>query len=132
MENLLMHGEITTKHCPSPYIDNPGDGSNWTWKKFKDTVAAYLGGDIPNKEGVYVVEFRKIHKGDNNEYVGTLQIALRGRDYKGKDGKPITVDKSFGDNTEFALKNFQKDHGLDPDGWCGPLTWPAVLGLKKE
>lgn len=132
LSNLLMHGEITTKHCPSPYIDNPGDGPNWTWKTFKDTVAAYLGGAIPNKEGVYVVEFRKIHKGDNNEYVGTLQIALRGRDYKGKDGKPIVVDKSFGDNTEFALKNFQKDHGLEPDGWCGVLSWPAVLGLKKE
>lgn len=132
LSNLLMHGEITTKHCPSPYIDNPGDGPNWTWKKFKETVAAYLGGSVENKEGVYEVEFRQIHKGDNNEDVGTLQICLRGQDYKGADGKPIKVDKDFGENTEFALLQFQRDHGLKPDGWCGPLTWPVVLGKQKE
>lgn len=132
LSNLLMHGEITTKHCPSPYIDNPGDGPNWTWKKFKETVAAYLGGSVENKEGVYEVEFRQIHKGDNNEDVGTLQICLRGQDYKGADGQPIKIDKDFGANTEFALIQFQRDHGLKPDGWCGPLTWPAVLGKQKE
>ena len=132
LSNLLMHGEITDKHCPSPYIDNPGDGPNWTWKKFKETVAAYLGGSVENKEGVYEVEFRQIHKGDNNEDVGTLQVCLRGRDYKGADGQPIKVDKDFGGNTEFALIEFQRDHGLKPDGWCGPLTWPVVLGKQKE
>lgn len=131
MSNLLMHGEITDKHCPSPYIDNPGDGSNWTWKKFKETVAAYLGESVPEEEGVYKVEFRQIHKGDNNEDVGTLQICLRGMDYKGADGQPIKVDKDFGDNTEFALLQFQRDHCLKPDGWCGPLTWPVVLGKKE-
>ena len=132
LSNLLMHGEITTKHCPSPYIDNPGDGPNWTWKKFKETVAAYLGGSVENKEGVYEVEFRQIHKGDNNEDVGTLQICLRGQDYKGADGKPLKKDNDFGGNTEFALLNFQRDHGLKPDGWCGPLTWPVVFGKQKE
>ena len=132
LSNLLMHGEITTKHCPSPYIDNPGDGPNWTWKKFKETVAAYLGGSVENKEGVYEVEFRQIHKGDNNEDVGTLQICLRGQDYKGADGKPLKKDNDFAANTEFALLQFQRDHGLKPDGWCGPLTWPVVLGKKKE
>lgn len=131
LSNLLMHGEITTKHCPSPYIDNPGDGSNWTWKQFKETVAAYLGENVPEEESVVKMEFRQIHKGDNNEDVGTLQICLRGRDYKGGDGQPIKVDKDFGDNTEFALLQFQRDHGLKPDGWCGPLTWPVVLGKKE-
>jgi hypothetical protein len=131
LSNLLMHGEITTKHCPSPYIDNPGDGSNWTWKKFKDTVAAYLGENVPEEESVVKMEFRQIHKGDNNEDVGTLQICLRGRDYKGADGKPIKIDKDFGANTEFALLKLQRDHGLKPDGWCGPLTWPVVLGKKE-
>lgn len=132
LSNLLMHGEITDKHCPSPYIDNPGDGPNWTWKRFKDTVATYLGEGVPKEEGVYKVEFRQIHKGDNNEDVGTLQICLRGRDYKGADKQPIKVDKDFGANTEFALLQFQRDHGLKPDGWCGPLTWPVVLGKQKE
>lgn len=43
MDHLLRHGDITTKHCPSPYIDNPGDGPNWTWAQFKAKVAEYLG-----------------------------------------------------------------------------------------
>jgi len=43
MDHLLRHGDITTKHCPSPYIDNPGDGPNWTWEQFKAKVAEYLG-----------------------------------------------------------------------------------------
>lgn len=132
LSNLLMHGEITDKHCPSPYIDNPGDGPNWTWKKFKDVVAALLDESVPEEEGVYKVEFRQVHKGDNNEDVGTLQICLRGRDYKGADGHPIKVDKDFGENTEFALLQFQRNNGLKPDGWCGPLTWPVVLGKQKE
>jgi len=132
LSNLLMHGEITDKHCPSPYIDNPGDGPNWTWKKFKETVAAYLGGSVENKEGVYEVEFRQIHKGNNNEDVGTLQICLRGWGYTGADGQPLKIDKDFGDNTQFALLQFQLEHDLKPDGWCGPLTWPVVLGKQKE
>jgi len=43
MSNLLRHGDITTKHCPSPYFDNPGSGPNWTWEKFKAQVAVYRG-----------------------------------------------------------------------------------------
>lgn len=43
MSNLLRHGDITTKHCPSPYIDNPGQGGNWTWNQFKQAVAVYRG-----------------------------------------------------------------------------------------
>lgn len=43
MDHLLRHGDITTKHCPSPYIDNPGDSPNWTWAQFKAKVAEYLG-----------------------------------------------------------------------------------------
>lgn len=132
LSNLLMHGEITTKHCPSPYVDNPGDGPNWTWKQFKETVAAYLGGSVENKEGVYKVEFRQIHKGDNNEDVGTLQICLRGHGYTDYYGDGLEIDCDFGANTEYALIEFQRDHGLKPDGWCGPLTWPVVLGKQKE
>lgn len=132
LSNLLMHGEITTKHCPSPYIDNPGDGPNWTWKKFKETVAAYLGEGVQEEEGVYKVEFRQIHKGDNNEDVGTLQICLRGHGYQDYYGDDLRIDCDFGANTEYALKDFQRDHGLKPDGWCGPLTWPVVLGKQKE
>lgn len=129
-DHLLRHGDITTKNCPSPYKRDAGKGSNWTWEQFRQKVKGYL--DVAQgsvaQEGVYMVEFKLIHKGDCNDDVGTLQICLNGWGYKGADGKPLNVDKDFGGNTEFALKNFQKDHGLEVDGWCGALSWPAVLG----
>ena len=39
---------------------------------------------------------------------------------------PGKVDGKNGPNTEKALKAFQKLHGLDPDGICGPQTWKII------
>lgn len=36
------------------------------------------------------------------------------------------VDGKFGDETEGAVKKFQTDAGLDPDGEVGPLTFEAL------
>lgn len=36
------------------------------------------------------------------------------------------ADGDFGRETEAALKQFQTDSGLTPDGVCGPLTWEAI------
>lgn len=39
---------------------------------------------------------------------------------------PYGADGSFGKVTEQAVKDFQKDHGLTPDGIVGPKTWAAL------
>jgi peptidoglycan hydrolase-like protein with peptidoglycan-binding domain len=39
----------------------------------------------------------------------------------------LTVDGDFGWKTLNATINFQKAHGLDPDGEVGPRTWAALL-----
>jgi peptidoglycan hydrolase-like protein with peptidoglycan-binding domain len=38
----------------------------------------------------------------------------------------ITVDGNFGQTTEAAVRQFQRDHGLVPDGIVGPKTWQAL------
>lgn len=48
---------------------------------------------------------------------------------------PLAEDGSFGRRTRAAVREFQRKHGLEPDGLCGPLTdqvLVAVLtGLEK-
>lgn len=51
-----------------------------------------------------------------------------------KERDDIKLDGVFGKVTESALRDFQKQYGLHPDGICGPLTWSVLLGqrLKKD
>lgn len=45
-----------------------------------------------------------------------------------KHGYAIEVDGIFGPATHAATVTFQQNHGLDPDGKIGPLTWTALRG----
>jgi peptidoglycan hydrolase-like protein with peptidoglycan-binding domain len=38
----------------------------------------------------------------------------------------VHVDRYFGKAARTALRQFQRDHGLTVDGWCGDETWPVV------
>lgn len=55
-----------------------------------------------------------------------LQERLIGLGYDA--GKPDTV---FGETTERALRGFQADYGLIPDGMCGPATIRALRQLNR-
>lgn len=63
-----------------------------------------------------------LQEGASGARVRQLQQMLteRGYDTRGIDGR-------FGPNTTEAVKRFQSDHGLDPDGIVGPLTWAALM-----
>lgn len=46
------------------------------------------------------------------------------------------IDNDYGPNTQAAVKAFQRDHGLDPDGWAMmgetlPAIWIAVHEKEK-
>lgn len=57
----------------------------------------------------------------------TLRKGAKGDDVKKLQGAlHIFIDGDFGDRTEAALKDFQKDRGLIPDGIAGPQTWYAL------
>ena len=59
--------------------------------------------------------------------IKTLQTLLNAKGFKGADGKELTVDGSFGSNTDFALRAFQQAVGLEVDGSCGKKTWTEIL-----
>ena len=42
------------------------------------------------------------------------------------------ADGSFGAETQTAVKNFQKDHGLMEDGIVGQKTWEALESSSEQ
>ncbi len=66
---------------------------------------------------------RLLKEGCEGEDVKELQTDLIRLGYDcGRWG----ADGDFGDSTELAVKAFQRDHGLEDDGICGPKTMAAL------
>ena len=66
-----------------------------------------------------------IGKGMQGGIVMFAQQLLIGLGY---DCGPGGADGDFGDDTEEAVKSFQRDHGLEDDGIIGPKTQEAIGG----
>ena len=62
-----------------------------------------------------------LRRGSTGEAVRKLQEMLNQRGYSCG-----TADGVYGTKTIAAVKAFQADHGLNPDGVCGPKTWAAL------
>ncbi len=56
-----------------------------------------------------------LRRGDRGDLVKQIQMTLH-----------LDADGTFGAATEAALKQFQRDNGLVPDGVAGPRTWAAL------
>ena len=69
-----------------------------------------------------VVEYKTLRKGDRSEDVVIMQVALAELGYL-----TGATDGNFGTGTETAVKNFQKEHGLDDDGIAGKMTLEALF-----
>lgn len=64
-----------------------------------------------------------LRNGSLGEYVTLLQTKLIQLGY---DLAPYGADGTFGNKTMNAVKNFQRDQGLNADGVVGPKTWDAL------
>lgn len=71
---------------------------------------------------VISVQLVQLSKGAEGAAVKTLQTLLNARGFNCG-----IVDGEFGNDTETALKNFQKSVGLKVDGICGINTWKALI-----
>lgn len=113
------YGVIMTKLADRPW-------ENWGKHPYIDY------GDEPAEEEPKIktvdIDMPVLKKGMKNiEAVKTLQRLLKQLGYKGKDNKVLTIDGSFGGNTDFAVRWFQDDENLDVDGSVGRDTWTALL-----
>lgn len=64
-------------------------------------------------------------EGDSGQDVAQIQEQLASLGYK-----PGTADGDFGEMTTEAVKAFQQDRGLEPDGVIGQETYRALMGRE--
>ena len=97
------------------------------WKYYAIPVGLY-DGEPPKPEPD--PDYRPtLRKGDSGTYVTLMQTMLIQRGYScGSSG----ADGKFGNDTLYALKKFQLDHGLQVDGICGKQTWAALEDTTNE
>lgn len=63
------------------------------------------------------------HVGDQGQDVAAIQNQLDALGYNAG-----TADGDFGGKTMIAVRAFQRDHGLEPDGVIGDTTYRALMG----
>lgn len=106
-----------------------GDGFPWCCV-FVEWCFAVLAGEISDVVPPLIVvniKLNQIQKGWTGNEVKTIQRLLRSMGYRGVDSKYISDDGDFGNNTDYAVKNFQRNKGLVIDGIVGEKTWEALL-----
>ena len=75
-------------------------------------------------ELTFDISLPTIRKGDTGVAVKILQLALVAYEYNiGKYG----ADGDFGSDTESAVRQFQKNSGIEVDGIVGKDTWSELL-----
>lgn len=71
----------------------------------------------------YTVKLPLLKKGHTGPYVKALQELLISKGFLFDE-----ADGVFGVNTETAVSGYQAEHGLEPDGEVGGLTWAELMG----
>lgn len=99
------------------------DDPSFDMAVFRQATAAILGGTAPALEPIPAMEPSNngapgrptLRRPNTGEQVKQLQQKLR-----------LDVDGEFGSATEAAVRAFQRNAGLVPDGIVGPKTWAAL------
>lgn len=110
------HKEFAPRRKPDPHTLD--------MDAFRNDVAAIMSGTaskpflIPKKDSDHRPTLRRRSEANPVFLVKDLQKKI------GFTGSQ--VDGHFGPLTEATVRQFQRDHGLVPDGIVGPLTWSAL------
>ena len=113
-ENYLEPGDILLNWAPNGHTTiEVGNGKK---KEQTNTTG-----------GTCTVELTVLKKGSKGAEVKNLQILLKAKGYKGADKKVLELDGSFGSNTDFAVRAFQRAAKLTVDGLVGSKTWAKLI-----
>lgn len=101
--------------------------SFYEYKSGWDCILRYSEEEEKEEDIIVNVELRQIQIGSKCAEVGTVQTLLNALGFKGKNGRPLTVDRDFGKNVDYAVRLFQKSKDLTSDGIVGSKTWKSLL-----
>lgn len=94
------------------------DDPTFDMNEFRVQVSAIMAGTAPHPSVIPAVDSAgrpTLRRGDTGDLVNEIQT---------KVGPGVTG--TFDAATEAALRQFQRDHGLVPDGIVGPRTWATL------
>jgi peptidoglycan hydrolase-like protein with peptidoglycan-binding domain len=109
---------------------NPGPIDGWFGPKTERAVKQYQRDRDLDADGIIGprtwarLDPPTVQSGSEGDAVKLLQRLLKRTNVDRWD--PGAVDGDFGQNTERAVKNFQRDTGLEDDGIVGPETWAML------
>lgn len=122
--------------CAKSYLNSQMPGTKFCTPDYSivsDTAAPSKSENISSNTTQigekYMFEPKTVKAGDKNTSVLLLQEILKSRGFKGKNKKDLDLDWEAGDNTIYALKQYQKSRGLDVDGVCGSATWKDLIAI---
>ncbi|MER6629400.1 serine/threonine-protein kinase [Streptomyces sp. NPDC000987] len=103
----------------TPAAETPSPGGS-------PTASPSESADAPGpSECAYYSGSGRTRRGDSGRRVQEVQCLLAGRGYTGAGAD---AEGEFGAGTESAVRAFQSDQGLRPDGEVGRETWAALRG----
>jgi hypothetical protein len=91
-----------------------------------------LSGNRAFPEGIRAAQIdQALQPGQSGPAVAHLQRRLFELGYHNEHGKPLGVTGNFGSETLFALRQFQREHGLQGKGVAGPKTAIALERAER-
>lgn len=88
------------------------------YNAIRKTVEKLFGVDLPD----FAEDLKAWNLKIGHEYFRTTEEVQVALDYLGYDLGPAGVDGKFGNKTSAALKKFETDNGLEPDGIIDPIS----------
>lgn len=116
--------------CAKSYLNSQMPGTKFCTPDWKIVNGVTITTNVSSTTGgKYMFTPDTVKNGNNGLSVLLLQEILIARGFKGKDGKALTLDRSAGTNTIYALNQYKKSRGMKQDGICDATVWKDLIAL---
>ncbi len=103
-----------------------------TWDQLYDAYRGIVATITVPENRVAPYPGTPLTNGSGGEYVVFLQTYLNRIAQVYPAIPTVTVDGVFGDATEASVIAFQREFGLSPNGFVGPITWDRIASLYED